>query len=283
MSKLKRNRLIIILTLTVALMSAFTVGASKLQVKAEPPKTPVTSKIIIDCNSISSSLFTGNTIDRNDYRYGLGAVRTSGAGYQLTAQNLNVGQTDLTKDTLVLALWLYIEADLITSNVNGQIEISSNSQFDKNELFWDITDLDLENGWNWVVLKGEDGYISGGYPDFDNLTRFRLYVNNIAYSVCKIDRITLTNTGDIAGMQMPDWESETSAEGAFSGANGSEAKNEPFMDVDLTPDEITELITHAPDNTLAIVLISFGGVAALGLSAFALLFYFKKFKAKAPK
>lgn len=208
-------------------------------------RDPINATIIVNCDTVSSTQFTGNTIDRTDYREGLGCVRTEGAGYGLTATYLNVGKTDLTKDTLVLAMWIYIQdAELLQAEgVNGQIELSSSNSFDVNEIFWNVMALDLQTGWNWVVLKGADAEVTGGMPDFDNLCRFRLYINNVAYSTLKLDRITLTNIYDEEGMAEPDWEAEISDDGTFVGPNRTLATNSTYLETVVSGDPIFEEVT----------------------------------------
>lgn len=208
-------------------------------------RNPINATIIVNCDTVSSTQFTGNTIDRTDYREGLGCVRTEGAGYGLTATYLTVGKTDLTKDTLVLGMWLYIQDATMfqAEGVNGQIELSSSNSFDVNEIFWDVMKLDLQTGWNWVVLKGADAEVTGGMPDFDNLCRFRIYINNVAYSVLKLDRITLTNIYDEEGMAEPDWEAEVSDDGTFVGPNKTLATNSTYLETEVSGDPIFEEVT----------------------------------------
>jgi hypothetical protein len=224
-------------------------------------------------------MFSGNTVDRSDYRYGLGAVTTSGAGYALMASGLSVGQTDLTKNTFVLGLWVWIQDHTLynASGVNGQVEISSNPSYDAEELCWEIGSIfkNLEDGWNWVVLKGVDGNISGGTPDFDNLSRFRIYVNNISNSVLKIDRVTITNINDTAGMAVPDWEAEISTSGQFSGSNGQDSRNNTFLDADLSePSEITETVVEP--GTPGTGCKKNANAAGLLIAAFPLLLFKRK-------
>ena len=195
---------------------------------------PIDELVIIDCNSASGTYFSGNKVDKEDFRYGTGCVYTSGAGYGLTATDIEVGKTDLRKNTIVFAMWIWIEdvALFDAAGVNGQIELSSSNAFDKNEIFWENWWAGLKNGWNWLVLRGEDASVSGGLPDFDNLKRFRIYVNGVSQSTMKIDRLTIGNVKNAKLFDEPDWENEKANSGLFKGANGYAAENDSYIGVD---------------------------------------------------
>ena len=195
---------------------------------------PIDELVIIDCNSASGTYFSGNKVDKEDFRYGTGCVYTSGAGYGLTATDIEVGKTDLRKNTIVFAMWIWIEDVTLfdAAGVNGQIELSSSNAFDKNEIFWENWWTGLKNGWNWLVLRGEDASVSGGLPDFDNLKRFRIYVNGVSQSTMKIDRLTIGNVKNAKLFDEPDWENEKANSGLFKGANGYVAENDSYIGVD---------------------------------------------------
>ncbi len=197
----------------------------------------VQEKVIIDCNEVGGTTFIGNTVDKGDFRYGSGSVTTSGNGYALNATDLTIEKTDLTKETFVLALWVWIENPdwYNAEGVNSQVEISSSNSYDVNELNWDFAAIakTLQKGWNWVVLKGVDGEITGGMPDFDNLCRFRIYVNNISESTLKIDRVTIGYIGNEAILNAPDWEKELDNAGQYKGPNSKQAENGLYMDFDV--------------------------------------------------
>lgn len=197
----------------------------------------VQEKVIIDCNEVGGTTFIGNTVDKGDFRYGSGSVTTSGNGYALNATDLTIEKTDLTKETFVLALWVWIENPdwYNAEGVNSQVEISSSNSYDVNELNWDFAAIakTLQKGWNWVVLKGADGEITGGMPDFDNLCRFRIYVNNISESTLKIDRVTIGYIGNEAILNAPDWEKELDNAGQYKGPNSKQAENGLYMDFDV--------------------------------------------------
>lgn len=244
-------------------------------------RDPVQEIVFIDCDSVGGTVFTGNKVDKEDFRYSTGAVYTSGAGYALTATDLEIGKTDLTKDTLVLAFWIWIEDITLydASGVNTQVELTSSNTYDKNEIHWDNWFEGLSDGWNWVVLKGSDATETGGLPDFDNLRYFRLYVNGIANSTMKIDRVTLGYVGNAALFEEPDWENEKASAGIFKGANGFVAENDTYIEVDFNnPDEYTyietEEITVSKNGCNG--SLTAGSVALIGAAVGASVLFLKK-------
>ncbi len=230
---------------------------------------PIDELVIVDCNSASGTYFSGNKVDKEDFRYGTGCVYTSGAGYGLTATDVEVGKTDLRKNTLVFAMWIWVEDVTLfdAAGVNGQIELSSSNAFDKNEIFWENWWSGLQNGWNWLVLRGENASVSGGLPDFDNLKRFRIYVNGISQSTMKIDRLTIGNVENAKLFSEPDWENEKANSGLFKGANGYVAENDSYIGVDFGAAEGFTVI----EKQTFTVETGCGGVIFNGTSAIALL------------
>lgn len=260
----------------------YTVAASLAQPEDEgTTRNPIQELIFIDCNSVGGTVFTGNRVDKEDFCYGTGSVYTSGAGYQLTATDLEIGKTDLTKETLVLAFWIWIEdVDLYKDgDVNAQVELTSSNTYDQNEIHWDFKKLteNFRNGWNWVVLYGKDGEIEGGSPDYDGLNYFRLYVNNISQSTLKIDRVTLGYIGNTALATAPNVEDEKiNTDGQFKGANAYPSENGPYLEVDFDEAEgftvhetITENGCEDEPNTASLSLIGL-------LFAVAAVFKFRK-------
>lgn len=215
-------------------------------------RNPVQELIFIDCNTTGGTVFSGNRVDKEDYCYGTGSVYTSGYGYALTATDLEIGKTDLTKNTLVLAFWIWIEdvAYYDAAGVDAEVELASSNAFDRNEINWNFMDCvkNFQNGWNWVVLYGKDGTITGGDPNYDGLCRFRLYVNGIADSTMKIDRITLGHIGNTKLAEEPDVEAEKNpSDGGFKGANAYSSENSPYMEIDFDEAEgfvVRETITE---------------------------------------
>ncbi len=208
----------------------------------DPNLNPISEMVIIDCDSVSGLVFSGNRIDKEDFRYSTGCVYTSGNGYALIATDLEVGQTDLLKNTIVLAFWIWVEdVDLFAPEaVSSQIEIASSNSFDTNELYWEksVWTAQLQNdGWNWIVLYGKQAGSIGGSINLNNICRFRIYVNGIASSTLKIDRITIGHVDNTALATAPDWESEKASSGIFKGPNALPSENSGYIGVDFSEAE----------------------------------------------
>lgn len=242
------------------------VNATVAESVAQPPESekivrnPISGKIIIDCDTSTPTMFSGNPVDTSDKRQGKGSIRTEGAGFGLEAKYLEIGKTDLTKETLVLAMWVYIEDPAVYSNVNmsGQFELSSSNTYDQNEISWEVgpgktVDFStLEQGWNWIVLKGTDAGITGGSPDYDNLNFFRLYINAVEFTSFKLDRVTLTNVADTESYAEPDWKSEIfggGGDGDFSGSNGILADGSVYLETPVVGDPFDTTITTTEEVT----------------------------------
>jgi len=195
-------------------------------------KNPIDQKVIIACNTIGQTIFVGNQIDKSEYRYGTGSVMTKGFGIMLTASDFNVGKTDLTKSSMALGLWIYIEniENFKGTGLQTQIELSSSNTWDKNEIHWDNWYSNLSQGWNWVVLKGVDGVITGGVPDFDNINFFRIYIHGIETGWFRIDRITIGLVTNDVFVNGPNYESEKITSGDYAGSNVVVAKNDYEFD-----------------------------------------------------
>ena len=103
-------------------------------------------------------------------------------------------------------------------------------------------------GWNWVTLKGKDASITGELPDFDNICRFRIYVNNIEISTLKIDRITIGYINNTALFVTPEWEKEiVNNDGTFKGSNNYVAENSTYIEIDFDSlaEDYVVTITHS--------------------------------------
>lgn len=210
------------------------------------------ARVILDCNSVDGVTFAGNRVDKEDFRYGSGCVYTSGYGYQLNATDIEVGETGLSKDSIVLAFWLWIEDISLYNNnkISSQVELGSTRNYDEYEINWDlkIWSKNLVTGWNWIALRGVDASVQGGLPDFDNLSRFRLWINDIDESTLKIDRITIGCAADESIFTAPDWQNEKADSGFYKGANGLEATNSGYIEVDFSADDYVPTTPSNPSS-----------------------------------
>ena len=85
----------------------------------------------------------------------------------------------LTKNNGALHLWFYI-GDLSQLKNDGQFELTSSGESDKNEYAWNLGPMlpNLKNGWNELVLHFSDAAESSGDggPNLTAFNFFRLYL-----------------------------------------------------------------------------------------------------------
>ncbi len=89
-------------------------------------------------------------------------------------------------------MWIYID-NVSRLDKDGQIELNSLYEPDKQEYHWIIKDLGLKNGWNYLSLKiSEAG--KDGKPDFTMLSMIRIYQITSEPITMKIDNFIITDT-----------------------------------------------------------------------------------------
>jgi hypothetical protein len=85
----------------------------------------------------------------------------------------------LTKANGALKLWLYI-GDISQIKADGQFELTSSGESDKNEYAWNLAPMlpNLKNGWNELTLNFSDAAESSGDggPKLTAFNFFRLYL-----------------------------------------------------------------------------------------------------------
>jgi len=135
------------------------------------------------------------TIDSTDPKQGSYSIRAEGAGTdrfnKAFTTPVNTGITNLTEGFLVF--WLYIDDVTKLSTSSGQVEITSAGRPDVNEYNWPVRSINLQNGWNEVVLKLTAAGTTGGVPDLSAINFFRLYQPVTGSAVFKIDHIRFSN------------------------------------------------------------------------------------------
>lgn len=110
----------------------------------------------------------------------LAAPITNGEDYMhFIKRRPSVLNSNLTKATGALKLWVYIE-DVSKIKDDGQFELTSSGESDKNEYSWNLGPMlpNLKNGWNELTLAFSDAAESSGDggPDLSKFNFFRLYL-----------------------------------------------------------------------------------------------------------
>ncbi|GJM63241.1 T9SS type A sorting domain-containing protein [Persicobacter diffluens] len=130
------------------------------------------------CDELSTWLTSGNSaihINTADQREGEGCLQFDGSG---TVEFSRVWTTpvdaNVNSENGYLKFWYYVN-DISKINGDNQIEIGSGAKADHQEYHWRLTDLNLTNGWNKVVLPLATASITDGPVDLTAINWFRIY------------------------------------------------------------------------------------------------------------
>lgn len=139
--------------------------------------SPMTSPIIVD----PDGPMEGSGSLRVDNSELVGMFRRFPTGFA-TGADVENGQ---------LQLWLYV-SDASRIGREGRIEMSSVGQNDADSFNWDLLALNLEDGWNHLVLPFA-GASRIGHPDPKALKYIRIYLFVTGDMTLKVDDIQLRN------------------------------------------------------------------------------------------
>ena len=95
-----------------------------------------------------------------------------------------------------LTFWYYVDnPDLLgaVGGTKGQVEISSSGTFDEQEQNWNVHNLHLQRGWNFVVLDLPGNHRGTAPIDLTRVNHFRIYHDPSASITTRIDEIRFTN------------------------------------------------------------------------------------------
>lgn len=85
--------------------------------------------------------------------------------------------------------WLYV-SDTSLLGTDGQLEITSSGTFDTDEYSWDLTSLQLVNGWNHLNLRMKNADKIGN-PDLSAINFFRLYHTMTGSNTLRLDYVRI--------------------------------------------------------------------------------------------
>ncbi|MFZ4262060.1 hypothetical protein ACFRAE_08455 [Sphingobacterium sp. HJSM2_6] len=164
-------------------------------VKGEPNTPPNSSTVqVMDfCEDITD--WHGNVIslDNSDFKEGNASIASEGGNIVIFQKKYNTTfDTKVTKQTGIMSFWLYVSdvSKFVDSQGNGSIEITSSGGADVNEYAWNIDgQMNLQNGWNKVVLRLSNALTTNGDADLTELNFIRVFKQLSAPIVMKIDHI----------------------------------------------------------------------------------------------
>lgn len=161
-------------------------------------------KIISDCDYNNDGNWQTRDMNEDWYekREGRSAL-INFCSFPIFELKINPFNTGLSKQNGGLTMWVYIDkpSELVG---NGRIEISSSGTCDKDEYSWDLGDLGLEKGWNWVALPFIDAKVYG-MPNADALNYFRMYQSAQQIIKMRIDSISIVDMSNASNYKQPNY------------------------------------------------------------------------------
>ncbi len=115
----------------------------------------------------------GFILDTENMKEGSGCVSSSGDELVSFSKTYSPRNTYLSEDDGYLKFWLYI-SDVSRYDHTGQIEITSSGSFDVDEYSWNMNNIYLKDGWNYLVLPFAEASKNGS-PDLSAINFFRIY------------------------------------------------------------------------------------------------------------
>lgn len=152
-------------------------------------------------------------LDTENQKEGAGCFTYTGTGpvwYSTTLEGDSVLDLSAYETDLVLDFWLYIDdIDAFNggSNTDGQFELTSSGECDKEELSWMMEDESWVTGWNHVVWTLDDA--KGNDLNFSAVNFIRVY-KFMENTTCRIDNLRIAHQSEYGiGEQYVNRSSET--------------------------------------------------------------------------
>jgi hypothetical protein len=156
----------------------------------------VAPDLTLDTADATSGWTTGsnNTLaaDAEIKVHGTRSLKSSG-GSGVRFRKLFTNPVDVSRFKYV-KFWYYVDRPdrLATTGDTGQIEISSSTTDDQQEWFWNVDKLNLQRGWNFILLD-LPGSVRRGPVDATKIRRIRIYHASTAAMTVRIDHVTFSN------------------------------------------------------------------------------------------
>lgn len=132
------------------------------------------------------------TLDTTDKQEGQASIQSSGSDDRFFTNDFSVPvDTGVTVESGQLEFDLYVSDVSQFTTAKGQVELNSSNTFNQDELYWYISYLDLQNGWNHVKLRLDRANMIGN-PDLDAIERFSIYRPVTSSITMKIDNLVVT-------------------------------------------------------------------------------------------
>ena len=134
-------------------------------------------------------------LDTENQMEGTGCISSSGDDLVSLYKSYTPRNTYLTEENGYLKLWLYI-SDASRYDNAGQIEITSSGGFDVDEYSWNLNNIYLKDGWNFLSLSMANAG-KNGTPDLSAINYFRIYGFYNDSVTIKIDHLIFDDFGEM--------------------------------------------------------------------------------------
>lgn len=155
-------------------------------------KTP---DVVLDLAESSSGWTGSSTVSvSSERKQGEGSLTSSGTGQDRFRRN-NLPAVDV-RAMKYLTFWYFVsDASKIRTDRDAQIEISSHSSVDTEEMHWNVHSQKLRSGWNFVrlLMPGTLRSSTGININLAAVKRFRIYHFVSASVITRIDDIRFSN------------------------------------------------------------------------------------------
>lgn len=226
---------------------------------------------VSDSATLIESFDNYESVDTAAAIEGTGAATVSG-GSPMIIQHVYETPMDLSriKENGYVYFWLYVEDAAAIHTDDGQFELTSSGECDKNELSWIVAaEVELKDGWNEILLpvKESDCDLSAV-----NFLRIYLFSDN-AENTMKLDKL-MVGVGEDFGI-MPETEPPTEP--------ATEPVTEPTGDSDTSDGETTaasgdDKKDDGKDSDNSMIWIIIGAAAAIVIIVIVVIVVTKKKK-----
>lgn len=107
----------------------------------------------------------------------------------------------------VLSMWLYV-SDLDYTNYSDwtEIDIGSGSWLGSNNIYWNLKNIELKEGWNHLQLNVKSAVVENGTIDFSNIRWIRFCATTLPDGITfKIGTITFSGNPELTKMPKQPW------------------------------------------------------------------------------
>ncbi|MBN1599288.1 MAG: T9SS type A sorting domain-containing protein [Bacteroidales bacterium] len=129
----------------------------------------------------------GFELDGENSMEGNACVSSTGEDLVSFSKTYTPHNTYLSEENGYLKFWFYISDASLYDNT-GQIEITSSGSFDVDEYSWNLNNIYISDGWNYLVLSFASANKNGS-PDLSAINFFRIYGFYSDVVTLKIDEI----------------------------------------------------------------------------------------------